>query len=145
MDAEIKEFIQKQKIATICCVDEQGNPYCFTCFYAFNLQHCLLIFKSSATSRHIKLLLERQQVSGTILSGKMSAFPVKGIQFSGALWEPTTHVLDAAMEYYKKFPLALTLSGEIFLVKLEGIKMTNSQKILGKKIVWQRDSSDIEY
>ncbi|HTI58934.1 pyridoxamine 5'-phosphate oxidase family protein [Mucilaginibacter sp.] len=83
MDEEIKNFVQKQKTATICCVDEQGNPYCFTSFYAFSPQYFSLIFKSSPTSRHIKLLLENPQIAGTILDEKMGAFPAKGIQFSG--------------------------------------------------------------
>jgi uncharacterized protein YhbP (UPF0306 family) len=49
------------------------------------------------------------------------------------------------MEYYKRVPLALTVGGEIFLVKLESIKMTNSGKILGKKVVWHRDSDNMEH
>jgi uncharacterized protein YhbP (UPF0306 family) len=145
MDEEIKDFLKKQKIATVCCVDEQGNPYCFSCFYSFNLQNKLLIFKSSATSRHIKLLLENPRLAGTILAEKVSVLPVAGIQFSGVLLEqPAPYPLDAANAYYKRFPLALTLAGKIYFVKLETIKMTNSRTILGKKVVWQRDGGDME-
>ena len=32
----IIRFLQKQTCATISLVDEQGRPYCFNCFYAFN-------------------------------------------------------------------------------------------------------------
>lgn len=146
MNEEIKDFLQKQRIATICCVDEQSNPYCFTCFYLFQFQYFLLIFKSSATSHHVSLLQEKQQVSGTVLPEKTGVFPVKGIQFSGILCtQPAQHLLEIGKEhYYKKFPLALTIPGELFLIKLETIKMTNSAKILGKKVIWRRNSADIK-
>lgn len=146
MNEEIRTFLRKQKIATICCVDEQNNPYCFTCFYAFQLQSFLLIFKSSATSRHVQLLQEKQQVSGTILTEKHGVFPGAGIQFCGILCsQPAEHLLQAGKEYYySKFPLALSVSGEIFLVKLEAIKMTNSGKIFGKKISWKRSDAEIK-
>ena len=41
-------------------------------------------------------------------------------------------------EYHKKFPFALAMSGDIYAVQLEKIKLTDNGKGFGKKINWQR-------
>ena len=83
MNDNIIEFIEKQKCASICCVDAEGNPYCFSCFYAFNADEGQFYFKSSADTYHIKIILANPSVAGTILPDKLSLFTVKGIQFQG--------------------------------------------------------------
>ena len=47
---DIKTFIQQQKAASICVVNTEGDPYCFSCFYTFNAADGLLYFKTAATS-----------------------------------------------------------------------------------------------
>ncbi|QEC69227.1 hypothetical protein FRZ67_18625 [Panacibacter ginsenosidivorans] len=145
MDEAIKLFIEKQKAATICCVDEQNNPYCFSCFYALIRENDLLVIKSSASSNHVKLLLQKPCVSGTILPEKLNVFPVKGIQFTGMMLQvPGVYAVNAAKEYHKKFPFALAIPGEIYIVRLEAIKMTNSGKIFGEIITWQRNANAVK-
>lgn len=78
MNETIIRFLQQQICATICCVDEQGKPWCFSCFYAFNREKKLLYFKSSADSYHSTLMKGNPFISGTILPDKLNRLLVKG-------------------------------------------------------------------
>ncbi len=139
MNKSIVEFIEKQKSCTLCCVDENGKPYCFSCFYVFNAEHGLLYFKSSTKSRHAGILLKKPLVAGTILPDKLNVLLVKGIQLEGLVL-PENHYLkeQAASFYHKKNPAAMAVSGDIWIVRIDKIKMTDSTLGFGKKITWSR-------
>lgn len=138
LNESIERFMQAQKVATICCNDEQGHPYCFNCFYAFDKQSCLLIFKTSATSKHYEWISKNPGIAGTILPNKLNVFAMQGIQFSGVLLPVLEMPQTATRVYYKKFPFALPMSGEICVILLDAIKMTNNAKGFGHKTLWQR-------
>lgn len=139
MNESIIRFIQRQTCATICCIDELGNPYCFSCFYAFNPESGLLYFKSSATSHHATLMKKNPVIAGTIQPDKLNTILVKGVQFEGIVLDPNHSLAGQASRYYHKIhPLALAISGEIWSIQINSIKMTDSTKGFGKKISWNR-------
>jgi uncharacterized protein len=140
MNENIIRFLQKQTCATICCVDEKGNPYCFNCFYAFNIEKRFLYFKSSADSYHSKLIKINPMVVGAILPDKLNTVLVKGVQFEGlVLNEPGLLVKGASKFYHQKYPLALAIAGETWTIQVNKIKMTDGTKGFGKKITWNRN------
>lgn len=138
MNDIIIQFINGQKIATVCGADEQGNPYCFHCFYAFNAQAGLLYYKSSPEVYHTKLLLERPLVAGTIQPDKLNPLAVQGVQFEGELL-PQGHGLTkgASAAYYQRLPFALVMPGDVYTIRLKRIKMTDNRQGFGKKIIWE--------
>jgi uncharacterized protein YhbP (UPF0306 family) len=139
MNKPIVEFIVKQTCASICCTDEQGNPYCFSCFYVLNSDDGLLYFKSSAGTKHGGILQQRQSIAGTILPDKLNKLIVKGIQFEGRMLRDDHPLAIAApAHYYKKNPAALAIPGEIWVLELFHIKMTDSTLGFGKKIIWDK-------
>jgi len=137
MNESIVKFIEKQRSCTLCCVDENGKPYCFSCLYVFNAEHGLLYFKSSSKSKHCSILLKNPFVAGSILPNKLNVLMIKGIQFEGMVL-PTNHFLSeqAAAYYYKKNPAAVAINGDIWIVKIDNIKMTDNTLGFGKKITW---------
>lgn len=140
--ADIIAFLEKQTCASVCCVDEQGNPYSFSCFYAFNGTEGLLYYKSSATTRHSLLLQQNAKVSGTILPDKLKKMLVQGVQFTGRLITSAAPLTkNAATKYHLRFPFALAMQGEVWAIQLETIKMTDSGKAFGKKTTWQRTAA----
>ncbi|MDE3182065.1 MAG: pyridoxamine 5'-phosphate oxidase family protein [Bacteroidota bacterium] len=143
MNPSIVEFIEKQKSCTLCCVDEVGKPYCFSCFYIFNAEHGLLYFKSSAKSHHAGILANNPFVAGSILPDKLNVLLIKGIQFEGMVL-PENHFLaeHASTFYYKKNPAAVTIGGSIWIVRIDNIKMTDSTLGFGKKITWNRNEKN---
>lgn len=135
----ITNFISESKIATICCTDLEGVPYCFNCFYVFDEKNQLLFFKSSVETFHSKLLFQNAVVAGTILPQKLEFLALKGIQFTGiVLYNDIPDQIRPEVYYHKRLPLGLTKPGHVFCIQLEMIKMTDNTNIFGKKLVWNK-------
>jgi uncharacterized protein YhbP (UPF0306 family) len=139
MNEAIRAFIQKQTCATVCCVDENSKPYCFSCFYEFNAEYGLLYFKSSAETHHSSLLKRNVFIAGSILPDKLNKLIVKGIQFEGVMLDANHPLMKKASEHYhKKYLIALAIPGDIYVIQINHIKMTDSTMGFGKKISWSR-------
>ncbi len=140
MNEAIIMFLSQQTSATICCSDDEGKPYCFNCFYAFNSEDGLLYFKSSAETRHGKLLKRNRQVAGTVLPDKINKLVVKGLQLEGVILdEDHPMAKKAAAIYHQKHPMALAMPGEVWTLQFNAMKMTDSTLGFGKKLLWSRD------
>jgi len=142
MNEIIIRFLLQQTCATICCTGEHGAPYCFSCYYVFNSGDGLLYFKSSDDAHHSAFLISNPVIAGTILPDKLNKFLPKGIQLQGEVLEPL-HPLakDASLIYHKKNPMALAIKGKVVTIRLNAIKMTDSQLGFGKKIIWKRSKT----
>ncbi len=140
MNENITQFLQTQTCATICCMDEDNAPYCFSCFYAFNDYHGLLYFKSSADSNHSLMLKKNPFIAGTVLPDKLNKIIVKGIQFEGVVLDGADPLMEQALGHYlRRHPIAMAIPGEIWGIQINHIKMTDSTLGFGKKIAWYRD------
>ena len=136
----IIDFITSQTCATICCVGSSSkDPYCFSAFFMFDEQESSIYFKTSPTSFHTELLNENHFVAGTIHPDKLDTLLVRGLQFRGVAVGPN-HPLSrrAAIAYSSKFPMSNSMPGEIWTIRLSHIKMTDSSRSFGEKIVWTR-------
>ena len=56
MDERIVKFLKKMHLASVCVVDDEGQPYAFSAFYAFDELSFSLLLASSSESSHIKFL-----------------------------------------------------------------------------------------
>ena len=141
MTDKITGYINEQTCANVCCIDEQGKPYCFSCFYAYNSREQLLYYKSSADTQHSLMLAKNPVVAGTILPDKLSKLHIRGLQFEGVLL-PFDHpsARSAASFYHKKNPLALAMTGEVWTIQVNSMKFTDSSLGFGKKLNWKRES-----
>lgn len=138
MDPRIKNFINNQKAASICCIDAEQHPYCFTVFYALDPENGLLYYKSSHNSYHGHVMEEGSKVSGTILPEKLNALAIKGIQFTGTVLGLDDPLSNAGPVYYGKFPFATAMPGEIWTIQLETLKFTDNTLGFSKKLHWKR-------
>ena len=137
----IKDFIQQQTCAAICCVDSSGSPYCFSCFYAYNDEENLLYFKSFVESHHVALLKENPLIAGAILPDKLNTFLIKGIQFEGTVLDAEGDAAkQASGKYYRRHPVAYAVPGEVWIIRIEHIKMTYSTTGFINKVSWSRES-----
>ena len=140
MNEHIIRFIEKQRVATICCVDVANKPYCFSCFYAFDREKELLYFKSSGNSLHAKYLENNSGVAGTVQPDKLNVLAIQGIQFTGYVYEADEQSMNEAKRFYhKKYPFALAMPGDIWIIDPEYIKMTDNSMGFGKKIIWEKN------
>ena len=137
MEKRISRFIKSQKVATICCVDADNKPYCFSCFYAFDENKMQLYFKSSVGTHHMQLLKEKPFISGTILPDKLNPAALQGIQFSGSLID-RIECASAKSAYHLRYPFALAMSGTVYTIELQWIKMTDNTLSFGTKLIWEK-------
>lgn len=139
LPSEIDDFLQAQNVASISFVDETSLvPYSFSCFYAFDKKHMLLMFKSSRDTWHAGHLDPGKAIAGTILPDKLDVIRLQGIQLAGHILAQDDHLHKYAVGvYYKRFPFARIMNGEIWAVQLHSIKMTDNKKGFGKKIKWE--------
>lgn len=143
MNELISHFIQQHTCTSICTLNENNTPYCFTCFFAFNSKAQLLLFKSSTDTQHSINILKNPVVAGTILPDKLNKLQIKGVQFEGEVL-PFEHPLakHAAAEYYLKNPMAVAVPGEVWTVKLQKVKYTDNTLGFGKKLYWERETAN---
>ena len=145
MNERIIAFIEGQKAATICCVDENNQLFCFSCFYVFDRAKKCFYFKSSVNTQHGPLLLKSPRVAGTIQPDKLNLLAIKGVQFHGVIIDRNDPLAsDAISLYHKKYPFALTMQGEVWTVQLQQIKMTDNTLNFGKKLTWQLEAATVE-
>ena len=138
MNERIVDFISQQKVASVCCVDAENHPYCFSCFYAFDKERNLIYFKSGSAANHSQLLLQNPAVAGTIQPDKLNTLAIKGVQFTGRILDGKDELCSQTESvYHKKFPFALAMPGEVWTLQLEVIKMTDNTLSFGKKLHWQ--------
>lgn len=137
--SSIWKFIQQCELFTLA-TSCNNQPYCTPCFYAFDEMDQLLVFKSNMETRHAKELLGNPLVAGSILPQKLGIGQVKGLQFTGrnALVKNCTDPLKLQELYYRKFPIARTMKGELWVISLEMAKLTDSKLGFGKKLNWSR-------
>lgn len=139
MNDAIIYFLEEQTCASLCCIDERENPYCFSCFFAFNSADGLLYFKSSVESQHALLVAENPVIAGTVLPDKLNRLLIKGIQFTGTVLPADNSLTQKAYFFYhKKFPMALAITGRVYAIEINSIKMTDSSKLFGGKLLWNK-------
>lgn len=143
MTEKLNEYITAQSCASVCCIDTDGLPYCFSCFYAYNSVEKLLYYKSSMDTRHSKIIANNPLVAGTMLPDKLNKLHVRGMQFEGIIL-PAEHPLtkNAAAHYYKKNPVAVAMPGEIWTIQINSLKLTDSSFGFGKKLTWHREAQE---
>ncbi len=135
----ISRFLSNQIFATVCCIDDTGLPYCFSCYYVFNPVNRLLYFKSSVETEHARYLSANPSISGTVLPHSINILAVKGIQFHGIVISDNDNMAeDAVMYYHKHNPMAIAMKGKVFTIRIDSIKMTDSSRVFGKKATWKR-------
>lgn len=138
MEERINKFINGQKVLTMCTAIE-NQPYCATCFYAFDEENKVLIFASDDHTNHIQQALANPKVSGTINKETTTVAKIQGIQFTGDFIAPDDELAQSFYKiYYKRFPFANAKPSPIWGIQLDWIKMTDNTLGFGKKLVWER-------
>jgi uncharacterized protein YhbP (UPF0306 family) len=89
------------------------------------------------------MILQNPKVSGTIMPDRLNKLAIKGIQFIGevlALNDPLCK--ESSKNYYNKFPLAVAITGTVWIIRLDQLKMTNNVMGVFEKLSWQREEKE---
>jgi uncharacterized protein YhbP (UPF0306 family) len=136
---KIWSFVEKQTVLNFA-TSANNTPWCATCYYAFDKKHKLLIFKTANDSRHMQEALQQVMVAGTVLPDKPKKGVVKGIQFQGEMVFSDEEIRSRAnKKYHKKFPFAKVMAGEIAVIELTLVKLTDNKLGFGKRLLWEKE------
>ena len=134
MDERIIKFISRMHLLSLAVISE-NKPYSASSFYAFDNLNFNLIVAGKDDTRHIKMALDSNFVSGTIALDTKIIGRIEGVQFNGNFSHSSK--LDENI-YFSRFPYALMLKPQLFTISLEWVKFTSNTFGFGKKIIWQR-------
>ena len=140
-EKRIVDFIKEHHVLTLAtCLNNES--WCCNCFYTYIADEAALLFTSDIATKHISMGLQNSQVSGSIVLETKIVGKIRGIQFSGEMIkvENSEHS-HYRIKYLKKFPFAIVLNTELWIVKLHKIKMTDNRLGFGKKILWERQDT----
>jgi uncharacterized protein len=138
MDKHIADFITEQTVMTIA-TSSNNIPHCAMCFYVFMPQENMIVFKSKSTTTHITQAFQNNSVAGSILPDKFNPGKTSGIQFTGH-FRPAKEQLHTACatHYYSKYPFAVVMPGELWVIELSKVVFTDATLGIGKKRNWDR-------
>lgn len=134
-DEHIFNFIDSAKVATICGVNI-NNPYCFNCFYSFIRDYPGIVFKSSDSSEHTKILKLNASVAGTIYTCNTPGIDNAGLQFKGEISYNKSYTKNASRFYYRRFPYAALLPGSLCVLLFQELKFTETVNAIRTKRTW---------
>ena len=135
MDEMIVKFLKKMHLASVCVVDDEGQPYAFSAFYAFDEVNFCLLLASCDESSHIKFLKNSKLVAGTVALDTKIVGKIEGVQFQGAMRKASE---DEQKKYFKRYFYAKAIDPKIWSISLEKVKFTSNTLGFGKKIKWER-------
>lgn len=135
----ITSFIKEHHVLTLAtCV--AGESWCSNCFYTFIEDDAALLFTSDSDTKHIAMALQNPNVAGSIVLETKIVGKIRGIQFTGELIkvENSEHS-KYRLKYLKKFPFAIIINTDLWIIKLSKIKMTDNRLGFGKKLYWEAE------
>ncbi len=144
IDEHIIRFLSHQTCATVAGINEAGKPACFNCFYALDEKNGWLIFKSNSDAGHSHWLRLHPAVSGTVLPDTLNVLSIQGVQWAGETIEAdAASVRHAWKLYHQKHPAAMLITGSIWIIELEEIKLSTGSGAFRKKYRWSRGYPEI--
>lgn len=137
MDERIVKFLKKIHLASVCVIDDEGQPYAFSAFYAFDEVNFSFLLASSHESSHVKFLKNSKLVAGTVAFDTKIVGKIEGVQFQGVMGEASASEREI---YFKRFFYAKAMDPKIWCINIEKLKFTSNVLGFGKKIKWERNN-----
>ena len=135
---KIWSFIGKQTVLNFA-TSQNGIPWCASCYFALDDENKCLVFKSGEESRHMQEAFAQEYVAGTILPDKLLKGIVIGVQYQGKLTKDEDLIKKGSKVYYSKYPFAKVMDGDMVVVELTHVKLTDNKLGIGKRLVWEKE------
>ena len=139
IDKRIIAFIKKHHVLTLATAAE-GAPYCSNLFYTYLEEKNVFVFTSSENTRHAAEMKNDGRVAGSVVLETEIVGKIQGLQFQGIVLKPEGELLKAARTaYLKRFPFAVFMDVELWVLELTFAKLTDNRLGFGRKLAWERD------
>ena len=136
VDERIVKFIKKHHVLTLATTNSQGEPYTANCFYAYDSKRNKLIFTTDDDTRHGREMIERCKVAVNIVLETRVVGRVQGLQICGQAMRGDD---EAKKSYIKRFPYAMAMPLNLWMVEPTMMKLTDNTLGFGKKLIWQSE------
>ncbi len=139
LDARIARFIGRHHVMTLATVGPEG-PHCSSLFYAYDPQRNRFVVTSSEKTLHVAQLLRDSRVAGAVALESRIIGKLQGVQWRGEMKRPAAGEMAWAREtYLKKFPFALLMDLELWVIEPDYMKLTDNRLGFGKKLIWEAE------
>jgi uncharacterized protein len=143
MEARITRFLKRHHVLTLSSVSDQGS-WTAHCFYAFMQDQQSLVFTTDSGTRHGSEMLKNPNVSAGIMLETRVIGKIRGIQLTGraiplAITAQTESIREVRTAYLKRFPYALAMKLDLWVLTIDYVKMTDNRLGFGKKLEWKRE------
>ncbi len=136
MQRKIASFLRSQTIFTLA-THSANEPYCASCFYAFDEEDIALIFASDPDTRHMREAINRPRCAGNVYLCTDNVAKIQGVQLLGKVRAADERQCRL---YFEAFPIARTMRPKIWAFVIEWAKMTDNTLGFGHKISWTRSA-----
>ncbi|MCQ2959059.1 MAG: pyridoxamine 5'-phosphate oxidase family protein [Bacteroidales bacterium] len=137
---KITDFVKEHHVITVA-TDNNGQPWCFNAFYAFDENNQSFIITSHDDTRHIQEVLTNKRIAGSIVLETEIVGKVQGLQFSGEMSLCENDDEKRAKKVYnKRFPLTTLAPKILWEIKIFEAKYTDNTLGFGKKLLWSKNS-----
>jgi uncharacterized protein YhbP (UPF0306 family) len=135
----IVKFLKKHHVLTLAT--SAGNvPWCANCFYAYLEDNNSFVFTSDNDTKHAKDAAGNPSVAGSIVLETRVVGKIQGVQFRGEMKLPDKNIMpEIKRAYQKRFPYAILAKTNLWVLKINYLKMTDNRLGFGKKLIWQDD------
>lgn len=142
IDKRIIKFINKHHVLTLA-TSRNNIPYSANCFYVYYEDENMLIFTTDHETKHAQDALTQANVAGSIVLETNLVGKIQGVQFQGKMYEPKDDLLKRVKaRYLKRFPVAMLMKTNLWLVDLSFLKFTDNRLGFGKKLIWGKEASE---
>jgi uncharacterized protein YhbP (UPF0306 family) len=138
-DTKFNTFIKKHHVLTLATTVD-GLPWCANCFYAWSEEDNFFVFTSDTSTKHVQDALKNPRVAGSIVLETTVVGKIQGMQFSGTMLEPKGELENKTHRIYmKRFPFALLMDTQLWVLDVDYMKLTDNRLGFGKKLVWKKE------
>ncbi len=142
IDKKIIEFINKHHVLTLA-TSQKNIPYAANCFYVYYEEENMLVFTTDHKTKHAQDAIEQNIVAGSIVLETNVVGKIQGVQFQGKMYEPKDELLKRVKaRYLKRFPVAMLMKTNLWVVDLNFLKFTDNRLGFGKKLIWGKEESE---
>ena len=131
---KIEAFLAEHHLLSLA-TSHNNLPQSASLFYAYSSEQNAFIVASDTKTEHIQNVLTNNKVSGTVALETDEIGKIRGIQFTGTMELATS--TEGAL-YLETFVYAKVMKPQLWMIKLETIKMTDNRLGFGKKLFWSR-------
>ncbi len=151
---KIEAFIRKHHVMTLATVGGDGMPWVAHAFYAWMPASKVsdgdgspdaqsgagcFVFMSDPATRHAAEMARHAQVAAAIALETRVVGRLQGLQIEGEVHRPEGADLEKARRaYLKRFPYAVAMEQQLWILSPTLMKLTDNTLGFGKKLIWNR-------